>query len=327
MMNYESERELDLKDPESTPAAFRHFMLAVHQAMVKGGFDNEQAMAAMALMGNGDTLFERMFLLAFAWQNGKTLEEIGNLIGVTRERVRQILAKAEQLGVIDPNHVGGYRMSRLAREQESKAVKVRRWTRKIELTFGCGPEEFIRCNQGARVWKGPQNTWAKSYYMQKRSAPSYGNVWNLSFPDWCNVWEESGKWNARGRGRGKFALARLDSSKPFEIGNVKIMKGEDVSSRAGGGGRRTPDEYLKFQEKQAEALRLHETTDMTYDDIAKKLGIKNGSTASGYACAERRRLGRQVIPPRLRNVPRPRRTPTGHGVFPAKSLGARLTEK
>ena len=45
----------------------------------------------------------------------------------------------------------------------------------------------------------------------------------LSFEEWCEIWESSGKWKLRGTGTGKYCMSRYNDLGHYEIGNVSII--------------------------------------------------------------------------------------------------------
>jgi hypothetical protein len=48
----------------------------------------------------------------------------------------------------------------------------------------------------------------------------------LTFEEWCSLWEESGHWCERGRGRGKYEMARVGDRGPYAVGNIRIVTRE-----------------------------------------------------------------------------------------------------
>jgi hypothetical protein len=49
----------------------------------------------------------------------------------------------------------------------------------------------------------------------------------MTFEEWLQVWADSGKLHLRGRGRGKFCMARKDDLGDYAMGNVEIRSHED----------------------------------------------------------------------------------------------------
>lgn len=57
---------------------------------------------------------------------------------------------------------------------------------------------------------------------QRNSAKQRGIAWEMTFAEWWAIWQESGKWDQRGRGYG-YAMARIGDSGPYKIDNIEII--------------------------------------------------------------------------------------------------------
>jgi hypothetical protein len=69
-------------------------------------------------------------------------------------------------------------------------------------------------------------------------------VWKLSFEDWYKIWKDSGHWEQRGVGSGKYCMSRINDIGHYEIGNVVIKTtSENVSE--GQLGRKFPQKGRK----------------------------------------------------------------------------------
>lgn len=68
------------------------------------------------------------------------------------------------------------------------------------------------------------------FVQQKADARRRGIAFVLTFAEWLNVWAISGHLPERGRGRGKYCMARFQDKGPYAIGNVKIILNEENSS-------------------------------------------------------------------------------------------------
>jgi hypothetical protein len=60
------------------------------------------------------------------------------------------------------------------------------------------------------------------YSVQKRKAKRRGIEWQLTFEDWWEIWQQSGKWEERGWGKYKYAMCRHGDSGPYSRENVFI---------------------------------------------------------------------------------------------------------
>ena len=66
-------------------------------------------------------------------------------------------------------------------------------------------------------------------YKEHKNSTYYRNdkdgnriLMKLSFEEWLDIWEKSGKWDLRGRGKGKYCMSRKNDIGHYEIGNVEI---------------------------------------------------------------------------------------------------------
>lgn len=57
----------------------------------------------------------------------------------------------------------------------------------------------------------------------RRSAKQRGIDFEFGFTDWLTVWHESGYLPLRGRGRGKYVMARFNDEGPYRADNVEII--------------------------------------------------------------------------------------------------------
>jgi hypothetical protein len=60
------------------------------------------------------------------------------------------------------------------------------------------------------------------YTEQKHGAFRRGITWNITFEEWWNFWQQSGKWDLRGRKKGQYCMCRFGDIGPYEIGNIYI---------------------------------------------------------------------------------------------------------
>ena len=83
----------------------------------------------------------------------------------------------------------------------------------------------------------------------KARAKQRGIVWKLTFEQWWAIWEKSGKWELRGRGRGKYCMGRYGDLGAYEDGNVAIVLQEvntkDMSHKRHGQPHKRSDAGVK----------------------------------------------------------------------------------
>jgi hypothetical protein len=63
----------------------------------------------------------------------------------------------------------------------------------------------------------------KKYMEQKHRARGRSIDFLLTFEEWWDLWDQSGNWELRGRGTGKYVMARFGDKGPYAIGNVHIV--------------------------------------------------------------------------------------------------------
>ena len=87
--------------------------------------------------------------------------------------------------------------------------------------------------QDYQEWLAYQRQWFKSprgrYHQHKASAGKRGIEFLLTFEEWWDIWQASGKWEQRGRRRDQYVMARLGDVGPYERHNIRIcLVGENV---------------------------------------------------------------------------------------------------
>ena len=66
----------------------------------------------------------------------------------------------------------------------------------------------------------------KKYNMQKSNAKRRSIEFCITFKDWLDIWEASGKWHLRGRGADKFCMCRMGDAGAYSAENVFIGQGK-----------------------------------------------------------------------------------------------------
>lgn len=67
----------------------------------------------------------------------------------------------------------------------------------------------------------------QKYKEQKKAAKQRGIIWQLSYPVWYKIWQESGHWYERGRKKGQYVMSRPGDKGPYAVWNIKIKKHSD----------------------------------------------------------------------------------------------------
>lgn len=149
--------------------------------------------------------------MAHQFALGKTLQEIGDEYAISRERVRQIL-----WGIGVGRHDGGQSVKTLANLRYKSKPK----PDKHFATYGCTKAEAEHLNGGLHV--STKRSPAHKYGNQRKNAQVRGIAWHITFPEWLNVWLESGHFHERGRGTG-YVMARIGDVGPYAVDNIEII--------------------------------------------------------------------------------------------------------
>jgi hypothetical protein len=134
---------------------------------------------------------------------GETLAAIGVSFSISSERVRKILMK---FGLDKTNGGLAVRNRDKPREPQVEPYCVR--------TYGCTAEQLDKFALDER----------RAFLQQRTNVRRTDVPWRLTLPEWCDVWNRSGKWARRGRGPFRYGLTRIDSNRPFSIENILILK-------------------------------------------------------------------------------------------------------
>lgn len=163
---------------------------------------------------------ERQERMVSLYREGSTLEKIGQSFGLTRERVRQIIAAA---GVT--RNDGGMHIASRQRQERRKIVLANRRDRRALAYYGNTYGVVLELND----FRPPSvRGSAAERYKNQRNAAMYRQIpWEMTFEQWLSVWRESGKWEQRGKGRGGYCMARRGDTGPYSVENVYITTCDD----------------------------------------------------------------------------------------------------
>lgn len=161
---------------------------------------------------------DRADVMEAMFRAGKTLEEVGSVYGISRERVRQIISKYR--GVIRDD--GGQAVRAKIEKDRRRAEREAECYRK----HGCSTKQFRELHRigremrdsGESVYRTPIG----AFRNQKRNAIARGIAWNIKLWEWWSIWQQSGKWDERGRAADAYVMCRFRDEGGYEIGNVYI---------------------------------------------------------------------------------------------------------
>ena len=140
-----------------------------------------------------------------AFKAGVSMPDIAALNGVTRQRIQQIL-KTHNLSRVD----GGAYLKNMAMRKAQIEGRNARYIDKLGCTYG----QYMAIPVPARL----------AYRYQHRNARTRNIGWAFTIYTWWCVWQESGKWDERGRGFG-YCMARKNDVGIYSPENVYICTG------------------------------------------------------------------------------------------------------
>lgn len=146
------------------------------------------------------------------YRSGKTLNDIGQQYGLTRERVRQLMTKFYGIRAPDGGIHKTAEVNRGKFEAKRNARSLRKW--------GCNFDQYVLLRD---MYKP-----TRAYASQRQNAAKRGVGWELNLWQWWSIWQQSGKWAQRGRGQG-YMMCRKGDLGPYAVDNVFIATGPENS--------------------------------------------------------------------------------------------------
>ena len=148
---------------------------------------------------------KRALAMHALYKQGATLQDIGTRYGLTRERVRQIIAKHFSTNRLD----GGQHVQTVRRrEQFAHAADERALSR-----WGCTAAQYREIPVKAR----------RAWNEQRRNAKQRGITFKLTLLQFWKFWVQSGKWSQRGKRGHEYCMSRLNDTGAYEVGNIQVL--------------------------------------------------------------------------------------------------------
>lgn len=153
------------------------------------------------------------------WLHGKTYLEIGRKFGLTTERIRQIISQGCRIRKIHFDYKCGGKFKAAVLRDREKCKK--RYYAFMPL-YKCTRGEYDLINRKAK-FKGYSEKIYLPFCQQKQNAKIRNIKFELSFPQWYEIWSQSGKLGVRGKGRNGYVMSRYGDMGAYSIGNVEII--------------------------------------------------------------------------------------------------------
>lgn len=115
---------------------------------------------------------------------------------------------------------------------------------------------------------------------QRRAAKDRDIEFLLTLDEWCGIWGASGKFEERGRGSGRYCMARKGDKGPYAIGNLEITTNRENGALAGYAGRGRPSKRKgrsfgsnRLSLEQVILAKKLRSRGVSINKIAKALGV------------------------------------------------------
>lgn len=168
---------------------------------------------------------ERNSLIIVAFLAGEAMPAIAKSYGMTRQGVQQVLKKN---GYASKD--GGASVRAAARIKKLKVDKLEKKDAYCGEKWGCSLAQW----QLLRSMHPDFNLTPIARFIQHRSNVMKKKIeWSLTLWEWWRVWNESGKYPERGRGKDNYCMARVNDAGVYAVNNVEIRKVIDNMRRPG----------------------------------------------------------------------------------------------
>lgn len=159
---------------------------------------------------------------------GKTQDTIGKHFGITKMRVSQILKFWSV-----PRKENKIKDS--IEKRSNKYIKRYRYAKTAEY------EELVKIGE-LMIQNGsnPAQTPIGAFYQHRANARYRGIEWNLTLWDWWKIWNDSGKWELRGRRHNEYQMCRCGDEGPYQKDNVYIDFSHNNAALGGAKGGKIP---------------------------------------------------------------------------------------
>lgn len=164
------------------------------------------------------------------YRSGSTLENIGGAYGISRERVRQIIASTGLTRIDGGSSIRCF-LNSSKKISAAKAANEKTEAR-ISSTWAMSLDNYKAHVAEYGSTSNPASPMSK-YKQQRSNAKRRGIAWDFTFPEWWGVWQESGKWSERALRKDGYVMARWgDGVVPYSVGTVHICTQSENSKES-----------------------------------------------------------------------------------------------
>lgn len=111
------------------------------------------------------------------------------------------------------------------------------------------------------------------FLKQRAHAKERGIPFLLTFGEWLDIWTRSGKLEKRGKGRGRYCMARFNDQGAYQTTNVEIIPYEKNLSDAHCG-ERHPQAKLTWQKvQQIREEYVFKSREHNISQLARRYGV------------------------------------------------------
>ena len=71
-----------------------------------------------------------------------------------------------------------------------------------------------------------------AFQQQRQNAKKRGITWDLTLKEWWDIWDASGRWSQRGRGRDLYVMSRKHDTGSYAVDNCFIQQGIENNRNA-----------------------------------------------------------------------------------------------
>jgi hypothetical protein len=106
-------------------------------------------------------------------------------------------------------------------------------------------------NKAVKAWRA-RNPERTAYGRHKQRALARNIPFLLTFDEWWDLWEASGKWEQRGGGADSYCMARYGDVGPYAVGNVRICTHRENNAE-----QHSRPQSAETRRKRSEALKAY----------------------------------------------------------------------